>query len=223
MSTIANVKDLPPGEHSLMLDGPAGKVEALLTIPDQADFSRVALICHPHPLYGGTMHNKVVTTVAKACDQLDIATLRFQFRGVGLSEGEHDEGVGEQEDVKFLAEWLKTNFVQAKLLLFGFSFGAYVGAASAQTIQPDLLISIAPAVNNQDYNKITDIHCAWHVLVADSDEVVPPEEIYTWFSERQAMQSAPFVMHRFADASHFFHGRLIDLRMKLMQILGAEG
>ena len=110
------------------LEGPVGRLEAILWTPARSDAPPLAaLVCHPHPLFGGTMHNKVVYNAAKTMDVLGIPTLRFNFRGAGLSEGEHDKGQGEQGDVQAALDFLAAQFPGIPLLLAGFSFGSAVG------------------------------------------------------------------------------------------------
>jgi alpha/beta superfamily hydrolase len=113
--------------HRLFLDGPAGRLEALFWTVDDVDPLAAALVCHPHPLFGGTMHNKVVFRVARTLHDLRLPVLRFNFRGAGQSEGVHDEGRGEREDVRAALDWLAAKFPGKPLLLAGFSFGAMVG------------------------------------------------------------------------------------------------
>jgi uncharacterized protein len=115
--------------HSLFLDGPAGRLEALLNQGSQSA-THAALVCHPHPLYGGTLHNKVVFHTMKALNSFGFPVLRFNFRGTGLSQGEHDGGVGEVEDVRTALDWLDREF-GFPLIFAGFSFGAAVGLRAA--------------------------------------------------------------------------------------------
>ena len=115
---------IPNRLQTLSIPGPAGGLEALL-VEGQPDARYAALVCHPHPKGGGTMHNKVVYRAAKTLHALGLATLRFNFRGTGLSEGEHDEGRGEQEDVRAALDWLHARY-GLPVLVVGFSFGAYV-------------------------------------------------------------------------------------------------
>ena len=110
---------------SLFLDGPAGRLEALLN-GGAANATHAALVCHPHPIYGGTLHNKVVFHTAKALNSFGYPVLRFNFRGAGLSQGEHDSGSGEVDDVRVALDWLEQEF-RLPLILAGFSFGAAVG------------------------------------------------------------------------------------------------
>lgn len=113
--------------QNLFLSGPVGKLEAILWTPAAAAPPMAALVCHPHPLFGGTLHNKVVYNAAKALDALGLAVLRFNFRGAGLSEGRHDKGVGETGDVQTALDFLANRFPGTPLLLAGFSFGSWVG------------------------------------------------------------------------------------------------
>jgi uncharacterized protein len=115
--------------RSLFLDGPAGRLEALLNA-GSADATHAAVVCHPHPLFGGTLHNKVVFHTMKALNSFGFPVLRFNFRGTGLSHGEHDRGEGEVEDVRAALNWLETEF-HLPLVLAGFSFGAAVGLRAA--------------------------------------------------------------------------------------------
>ena len=115
--------------RSLFLDGPAGQLEALLNSGAE-NATYAALVCHPHPLFGGTMHNKVVFHAMKALNSFGFPVLRFNFRGTGLSHGEHDHGHGEIEDVRAALEWLDREF-RLPLIFAGFSFGAAIGLGAA--------------------------------------------------------------------------------------------
>src|SRR5580658_5250091 len=113
--------------RNIFIAGPAGRIEALLWTVPVADPALVAVVCHPHPLYGGTMHNKVVFQAAKALHQNGATVLRFNFRGVGLSEGTYDRGQGEQDDVRAAIDYLSAEFPGRPILVSGFSFGSSVG------------------------------------------------------------------------------------------------
>jgi hypothetical protein len=138
--------------RNLFLDGPAGRLEAVLWKP--ATHARLAaLVCHPHPLFGGTMHNKVVYQAAKSLDSLGVPVLRFNFRGAGLSGGTHDKGRGEQGDVKAALDFLGAEFSGIPLLLAGFSFGSWVGlrvGCADQRVQD--LIGLGTPVNSSDFS-----------------------------------------------------------------------
>ena len=118
-----------PSIRSFFLDGPAGKLEALLNAGSENP-THAALVCHPHPLFGGTLHNKVVFHTMKALNSFGFPALRFNFRGAGLSQGEHDQGNGEVEDVQTALDWLGTEF-HLPIVFAGFSFGAAVGLRAA--------------------------------------------------------------------------------------------
>jgi len=113
--------------RNLFLAGPAGRLEALLWTSPLAEPPFIAVVCHPHPLHGGTMHNKVVFQTAKALHARGATVLRFNFRGTGLSQGEHDRGIGEQDDVRAAIDYLAAEFPGRSILLAGFSFGSSVG------------------------------------------------------------------------------------------------
>ena len=115
--------------RSLFLNGPAGRLEALLNAGAESA-TLAAVVCHPHPLFGGTLHNKVVFHTMKALNSFSFPVLRFNFRGTGLSEGEHDHGVGEIDDVRTALDWMDAEF-QLPLVFAGFSFGAAVGMRAA--------------------------------------------------------------------------------------------
>lgn len=118
-----------PSIRSLFLDGPAGRLEALLNAGAE-NATHAALVCHPHPLFGGTLHNKVVFHTMKALNSFGFPVLRFNFRGAGLSQGEHDQGNGEVEDVRTALDWLDAEY-HLPLVFAGFSFGAAVGLRAA--------------------------------------------------------------------------------------------
>ena len=138
---------------NFFLNGPAGKLEAVLWTPAGAAAPFAALVCHPHPLFGGTMHNKVVFHAAKALDALGIAVLRFNFRGAGLSEGSHDQGSGELDDVRSALEFLGEEFPGTPLLVAGFSFGCWVGLrVGCEDARVEKLIGIGAPVNSSDFS-----------------------------------------------------------------------
>lgn len=202
--------------HTFLLPGPAGELEVMTEAPDAINQDIVAIICHPHPLFGGTMKNKVVSTLARTCKELAIPTVRFNFRGVGQSTGTFDEGVGEVDDLLAVLAWVKTVKPQAKVWLAGFSFGACISAkVAARTPAIAQLISIAPPVMRWEFEKIHTMTCPWLVVQGDADEVVPATEVFAWFAQ---YHPAATVIDM-PGASHFFHGRLIELREQLLAVL----
>jgi alpha/beta superfamily hydrolase len=141
---------------NFFLQGSAGKIEAVLWTPTAAPPIMAAVVCHPHPLFGGTMHNKVVFQAAKALDAFGIAVLRFNFRGAGLSDGLHDKGRGELDDVRTAVEFLGDEFSGARLLLAGFSFGCWVGLrVGCEDQRVERLIGVGAPVNNSDFSYLT--------------------------------------------------------------------
>ena len=112
--------------ESYLLDGAAGKIECLLEEPESAEPAEACLVCHPHPLYGGTMHNKVVYRMARALRQSGAVVLRFNFRGVGRSQGTHDDGAGELDDGRLLMDWLRARYPALPYSTAGFSFGSRI-------------------------------------------------------------------------------------------------
>jgi uncharacterized protein len=137
--------------RNTMIEGPAGRLESLLWAPENASPPMAAVVCHPHPLFGGTMHNKVVYHAAQTLRRYGLAVLRFNFRGVGLSEGAHNQGRGETEDVRAAFDYLAAEFPGTPLLAAGFSFGAAVGLrAGCEDSRVVELIGLGFPVNDLD-------------------------------------------------------------------------
>lgn len=196
----------------LLLPGAAGDIETLIESPAGMP-SAVAICCHPHPLFGGTMTNKVIHTVAKAFLAAGAVTLRFNFRGVGASAGTHDEGRGETEDVITLAKWARERWPDLPLWLGGFSFGAWI--ALRAPIAPALLVTVAPPVGRWDFSKISPPEVPWLVIQGDRDELVDADAVERWVHG-----IAPARLVRLADADHFFHGRLHEVRDAVTAFVG---
>jgi hypothetical protein len=208
--------DLPTQEQKFLFPGPAGNIETWFVPQENA--KGTVIICHPHPLFGGTMMNKVVTTLAKTLRELNLNTVRFNFRGIGKTEGTHDEGRGEVEDVIALANWIRSQ-TNGELWLAGFSFGGYVAArATSQLENITQLISIAPQVSRFHELPIGPITCPWLIVQGDKDDVVEPEEVYAWV---KTLNPQPTLI-RLPEAGHFFHGQLGVLQEKLMEALQAD-
>lgn len=199
-------------EATIVIPGAVGKLEVLLSAPQQITRAAVAIICHPHPLFGGTMHNKVVYTLAKACKELGMQTIRFNFRGVGVSEGSYADGVGETDDLLAVIEWAKQAYPANSIWLAGFSFGAYVATRATKFVTAEQLICIAPPVQSFDFKAIKTPVLPWLIVQGEVDEIVSPEAVYAW---HQTLQPTPTLI-RIADADHFFHGKLIELRQTLI-------
>ena len=191
----------------LFIDGQAGALEAVAEDPGVAG-SSYAVVCHPHPLFGGTMDNKVVTTVARALQETGMPTLRFNFRGVGASAGVFDQGNGETADADAVASWGAARWPGRALVAAGFSFGGYVALRLAQHRVTQHLITIAPAIQRFDASSMVVPQCPWLVVQGDADEVVDPKAVINWvngLAPKPRLVVLPGV-------GHLFHGRLPELR-----------
>jgi len=217
--------DLPPGGVApLLLDGPAGPLEVVVDMPDAGTALRdvVAVICHPLSTEGGSLTNKVVTMAARALRELGVATVRFNFRCVGKSAGDFDDGIGESDDLRAVVDWLRREKPGHALWLGGFSFGAFVSLRMADALQPALLFSIAPpAGRSWDFDAIGLYTGPWFVVQGDADEIVAPARVYDWLARLSELRTPPTVL-RIADASHFFHGKLMELRQAMKDGVQAE-
>ena len=200
----------PDVATAFSLPGPAGALEVAVEPPDAEAVPRplVAVICHPLPTEGGTMHNKVVTMAARSLRELGATTVRFNFRGTGGSEGVFDHGNGERDDLRAVVAWVRAARPGATLWLGGFSFGAYVSIRSAAELLPALLLSIAPPAGRWAFEEIVTPTMPWLVIQGEEDEVVAPQAVYDWLKRIDA--GAELV--RMPDTSHFFHRKLMDLR-----------
>ncbi|MEO7064841.1 MAG: alpha/beta fold hydrolase [Dokdonella sp.] len=214
-----SVPVFPDTNGSVLLPGPAGAIELACALP-AAEIARagVAIVCHPHPLQGGTMHNKVVTIIERALLELGLVVVRFNFRGVGKSEGVHDNGVGETDDVLAIAAWLRAVRPSDALWLGGFSFGSYVALRAAGSLQPAQLILVAPPVGRWDFEGIAAPACPWLIVQGEDDEVVDAKAVFAW---AEALQPAQHLV-RMPETGHFFHRRLMDLRGALKNALVAN-
>lgn len=203
------LETFPDADASLLLPGPAGVLETIVEHPEPGCARRgTAVVCHPHPLHGGTLHNKVVTMVARSLRELGLTTVRFNFRGVGESAGEYDEGRGETLDLLAVAEWVGRSRPGDALWLAGFSFGSYVALLGARHLPVKQMISVAPPVGRWDFSAAIAPPCPWLVIQGEDDEVVEPQAVYDWI---EAMEDKP-VLVRMPEAGHFFHRRMMDLR-----------
>jgi alpha/beta superfamily hydrolase len=209
----------PSETSSLLLSGPAGAIELACALPGDAPPRRgIAIIAHPHPLQGGTMHNKVVTITERALLELGLATVRFNFRGVGRSEGVHDNGDGETDDLVAIATWLRAQRPGDALWLAGFSFGSYVTLRAAARLDAAQLILIAPPVGRWDFSMVGAPTCPWLIVQGEEDEVVDAAAVFAW---AEGLQPKPQLI-RMPETGHFFHRRLMDLRGALKNALAAN-
>jgi alpha/beta superfamily hydrolase len=206
--------------RSLFLDGPAGRLEALLNA-GSADASYAAVVCHPHPLYGGTLHNKVVFHAMKALNGFGFPVLRFNFRGTGLSQGEHGHGQGELDDVRTALDWVDHEF-HLPLIFAGFSFGAAVGLRAAC---PDTRVKAAiglglpvTPIDDRTYDFAFLATCAKPKLFVsgDRDQFATPAKLEAVV--RTAADPKKLVL--IAGGDHFFEGRLREMREAVEQWVG---
>lgn len=198
----------PPRSQKTTLAGPAGSLEAILEVPEDTEPLGAVVVCHPHPQYGGTMHNKVAHTLARSFVRLGYAALRFNFRGTEGSEGEYDEGHGELDDARAALAWMRDEFADCPQWLAGFSFGAAIALRAAIVEPVDGLITVAPAVSRFAGGLDQQPQCPWLVVQGDEDELVDVDETINWFNDLQPGPELTVV----PGAEHFFHGRLVDLR-----------
>lgn len=202
----------------ISIPGPAGSLEVVVeeagaeapgvVTPGVATPPCYAVICHPHPLYGGTMDNKVVTTLARALHEVGIPSLRFNFRGVGASAGRFDQGNGETADADAVATYGAARWPGMRLILAGFSFGGYVALRLALTRATARLITIAPAIQRFDVTVAGVPDCPWLVVQGDADDVVDPQAVISW---ARGLVPPP-QLAVLQGVGHFFHGHLHELR-----------
>lgn len=198
-------------ETPVVIPGPCGQLQALIL--DQPEARGVALICHPNPVQGGTMLNKVVSTLQRSARDAGLATLRFNYRGVGGSEGEHDMHSGEIDDAEAVAHWLLERYPRLPLTLLGFSFGGFVAAGlgarlEQQGVELARLIMVAPAVTRLTEEIPAAQRCPLTLIQPESDEVINPQAVYAW----SAALGRPHELLKVAECGHFFHGKLTDLK-----------
>jgi len=201
-------------EQKLMITGPAGELEALWAQPQAwRESDPVAVCCHPHPLHGGSMQNKVVHTLAKSFLALGSAVLRFNFRGVGESEGVFAQGEGEQADLLAVVNWLRQHYPSAPLWLGGFSFGAFVAAMTHAQIQAQRLLLVAPAVDMYPQMQGVTIEIRdWILVQGGQDEIVSPIAVTAWLKRQEHKPRLIWL----EDAGHFFHGQLTRLQQRIL-------
>jgi len=188
--------------YKLRIPGVAGKIE---TVVDDPETQRrgLLLIAHPHPLHGGSMDNKVVTTLAKTALQQGWVAIRPNFRGVGMSEGVFDKGVGETEDMLAVVRFVEKSYPDLPWALAGFSFGAYVQHRLRQRMSAQCLVMIAPAVTMYTFDPVP---ADTVVIFGDADELIPSAAMQQWAEAQQ------LTVRRIPAAGHFFHGKLKELQ-----------
>ncbi len=202
--------------QSIEVAGPAGPLETLVETPPEAA-PAVAVVCHPHPLHGGSLENKVVHTLARSFRDLGAASVRFNFRGVGGSAGTYGEGVGELADALAVVDWVRRERPEAALYLAGFSFGAAVALEAAARAGALGLVTVALPVARvaADFRAPG---CPWLAVLAEQDELVNLAEAERWF----ALQEPAAELAVVPGATHFFHGKLTELAERVKGFFAAD-
>jgi alpha/beta superfamily hydrolase len=197
----------PRTTERLTVPGPAGALEVVLNLPPVTPPSAlrgIALVAHPHPLQGGTLDNKVAQTLAKTFFALGYASVRFNFRGVGASEGSFADGIGETDDALAALAWARTRVgAPAQVVLAGFSFGSFVQTRVAASVACERMVLVGPAVGRF---AVGDVPGDTIVVHGEEDDVVPLADVLAWARP----QALPIVV--FPGCGHFFHGRLTQLQ-----------
>lgn len=199
-----------------LIQGPAGQLELLLDYPEGKcpNGSPVVIVSHPHPLYGGTLTNKVVHILARGVSDLTLASVRFNFRGVGDSEGQFDDGKGETEDLLAVVAWVRKQHPDSPIWLAGFSFGAYITIKAYKAARAERMILVAPPVTLYDLSTVKSVDIPCSILQGGQDEVIDPEAVTRWV---EGLSSSP--NYQWIDsAGHFFHGQLNVVRDFVNQV-----
>jgi alpha/beta superfamily hydrolase len=202
--------------RSFFLEGRAGQLEALLWTASSEKPENAALVCHPHPLFGGTMHNKVVYQAAKTLHQAEMPVLRFNFRGTGLSQGVHDQGRGELDDVRVALDFLAREFPATPILLAGFSFGACVGLqVGCDDSRVTRLIGLGIPLVRCDMTYLETCVKPKLFISGGNDEFGPRKKIEALF----ASLPEPKRLRIIEGADHFFAGKLSDVGTEISEWL----
>ena len=210
--------------RNVFLAGPASRLEASLWTSLVVEPAFAALVCHPHPLYGGTMHNKVVFQVARTLHWLGVPVLRFNFRGAGLSEGTHDNGRGEADDVRAALDFLAEQFPGRPLLLAGFSFGMWVGfrvgCADARVAE---LVGLGLPANDTDLSSLRACPKPKLIIQGERDQFGARQKVEALFdAEPAALEPNQTKLVFVPEADHFFTGRLDAVERALSAWLQAR-
>lgn len=207
--------------ENVFLDGPAGRLEGVLDSQREAQPRAMAVVCHPHPQYEGTLHNKVAFTLARAAVESGAVALRFNFRGVGKSAGSYGEGRGELEDFRAAERWMSEHYGSLPCWRLGFSFGAAIVINASLDTACDALVTVAPPAGKLgEYGlgqggRPQATH--WLLAQGDADDVVSPQATLDW---ARAFDEPPEIAV-FEGVGHFFHGHLTTLRKKVRAMLEA--
>jgi alpha/beta superfamily hydrolase len=208
------------GDIEALVETPGGDLGAATPrqrMPRGAAPARFGVVCHPHPLYGGTLDNKVVYTLARAFVELGAAAIRFNFRGVGASGGRFDEGRGESADALDVIAYGRERWPGASLWLAGFSVGGAVALRAAARARPERLVAVAPGITRVAMEGVDSPACPWLIVQGDADDVIEPAAVLEWANRL----TLPPAVRLLPGAGHFFHGRLHELRQLVLDFLSA--
>lgn len=198
-----------PLHERVTLEGPEGEIEARIETPQGLEHvAAFGVICHPHPLFGGTLDNKVVYSLARAFHDLGLPTIRFNFRGVGKSAGSFADGVGETEDALAVVAAGREKWPEAELWLGGFSFGGAVAIRAAAVANPARLVTVAPAIRRVSLEGVPAPTCPWLIVQGDNDDLVNHTDVIEWATKLPQ----PPEIALLPGVEHFFHGKLNELR-----------
>lgn len=207
--------------ESYSIAGPAGKLEALLEEPEQGEPAEACLVCHPHPLFGGTMHNKVVYRIARGMRTAGAVVLRFNFRGVGSSEGVHDQGKGEVEDARAALAFLRKRYPDLPYSLAGFSFGSRIAlrlGCALQAPTPRRVIAVGFPTGRRDFAFLSTCGIPKYFVQSSEDEHGPVWELEAAFAEFAEPKHIEFI----EAGDHFFNGALGELEAAIAAIPRSE-
>jgi hypothetical protein len=198
-------------------EGPAGRIEAILKEP-ASSISRVAVVCHPHPLFGGTMHNKVVYRIAKAFEKSGFATLRFNFRGAGRSHGAHDHGRGEQDDLRAAIEFVEEKYPYATVWVAGFSFGSAVMLrAACGDARVRAIVAAGVPVSKYDFSEVVDCPKPKLFVQGEFDEFGTPSDLVRFVESLQDPRQLKVI----EGAGHFFEDQLPELEQVITDFISS--
>ena len=198
-----------PQHERVMFAGPAGDIEARVETPQGVTQpTAFGVVCHPHPLFGGTLDNKVVYTLARSFHDLGMPTIHFNFRGVGKSTGSFADGIGETQDALAVIAAGREKWPGAALWLAGFSFGGAVAIRAAALANPARLVLVAPAIKRVSLEGVAVPGVPWLIIQGDADELVNAQDTLEWI---KPLANPPQIA-LLPGVEHFFHGKLNELR-----------
>ena len=197
----------------VFIPGPEGELEGIFSYVSKK-VTHLAVLCHPHPLYGGTMHNKVIYSIAMALNQIGFATVRFNFRGVGRSSGSFNHGIGEQRDVEAVMDHFDKLYPEAVKVIGGFSFGSKVGLmAATRDDRVTAVLGAGVTVDVADFSFLNDYERPKLLVQGSLDQYGQPDSVREWFHQLRDPKKLVFI----ENAVHLFDGKLTELKGAIVQ------